>query len=200
MSLVGWEGANRWIERGFVVIDTSALSASARIISAKFYFKTGAQVYDYDNDGDDYIALVNTSQANPNLLVLDDYSKCGLVDNPPIGSDTIDLSTMATTTSYCLTLNTAGINWISKTGKTLLGIREGHDILNHTFAPAANWNGFSAYTSYNADFTLRPRLEVTHGPASTTLTGTITESTTKSNIVAGGKTIILTMNGDTWTA
>lgn len=36
------------------------------------------------------------------------------------------------------------------------------------------------------------------GTASIVLTGTITASTTEADIVAGGKTIILTVTGDTW--
>lgn len=37
-------------------------------------------------------------------------------------------------------------------------------------------------------------------PISAALTGTITASTTEADIVAGGKTIILTLSGDTWIA
>jgi len=34
--------------------------------------------------------------------------------------------------------------------------------------------------------------------ATAVVTGTITSSTTESDIVAGGKTIIITLTGDTW--
>lgn len=48
-----------------------------------------------------------------------------------------------------------------------------------------------------------PRSRVLHyrlGSASVALTGTVTSSCTEANIVAGGKTIILTVAGDTWVA
>lgn len=45
-----------------------------------------------------------------------------------------------------------------------------------------------------------PTRRILRGAATCTLTGTITASTTESDIVTGGKTIILTLTDDTWVA
>lgn len=60
----------------------------------------------------------------------------------------------------------------------------------HNFLAQNPWNIFDA-----------PSFEVLNaGGATATLTGTIAASTTEADIVAGGKTIILTLTGDTWIA
>lgn len=55
---------------------------------------------------------------------------------------------------------------------------------------------FSRYNTASAWFNVKD-----FGPGTLcTVTGTITASTTEADIVAGGKTIILTLSGDTWIA
>lgn len=60
------------------------------------------------------------------------------------------------------------------------------------------------YTSYDGTTTAFDDVEITvedvPPPATCAVTGTATASITEGNVVSGGKTIILTMTGDTWVA
>jgi len=149
-----------WVEitRGFIPIDTSGLPDNAIITSATLYLYAQS-ISDSDNDGNDFIAVVQTSQASPTSLITDDFDQAGAVHNPIEGSNRVDLTGISTSAYTALTLNSTALGWISKTGYTRLGIREGHDILDNV--P----NGFNRgrfYSSEQTGTSQDPYLEVTY--------------------------------------
>jgi len=83
-----------------------------------------------DNDGDDFITVVQTSQADTASLTTADYDQCGAISNPTEGATRIDIGSITIGAYNSWTLNATGLGWISKTGYTFLGLREGHDAIN----------------------------------------------------------------------
>lgn len=125
-----------YLYRGYISIDTSGLPDGATISAATLSIYV-VNTADADNDGDDYINVVQSLQAGTGSLVTGDWEDCGS-DNgsaaraytTPIqqGATAIDITGIALNQYLTFTLNATGIGWISKTGFTQLGIREGHDI------------------------------------------------------------------------
>ncbi|MBU4454948.1 hypothetical protein KJ586_00325 [Patescibacteria group bacterium] len=157
-----WPGVlNYTISRGFFPIDTSGIADDATITSAllKVYVvaKTNTQ-----NDGNDWLNVVQTSQNSPTTLALADYDNCGAVHSAIEGATRIDLGDIATAAYNSWILNATGIGWISKTGTTLLGLREGHDILDIQVGTAAQANRIQAIMSEDTSETKDPYLEVTY--------------------------------------
>jgi len=151
------------ISRSFFPVDTSALPDGATISEAKLYIYIEAKADD-DNDGDDWGSVVQTSQEDPTTLEEADFDQCGAIDNPTEGADRIDIGSITTSAYNYWTLNATGRGWISKTGWTLLGLREGHDAID---SPIASSSGnvtnsitvrFSEYTGTGSD----PYLSVTY--------------------------------------
>ena len=128
------------INRLFVPIDTSALPDNAIISAAdlKLYCDTAV---DDTHTSSCYTAVVETFQADPTQLVVADYEDCGSDNgtagrakeaNIEEGSAQVDNDfIVANLNSYITwTLNVTGLGWISKTGYSMLGLREGHDLLD----------------------------------------------------------------------
>lgn len=130
-----WNGASYYgIERVFIPIDTSALDDDVTITSASLYLYPYSKTVD-DNDGDDFFTVVQTSQPSNTSLTTADFDLCGSIDSPTEGIDSgnrVDLSDLTINQYVSLSLNSTGIGWISKTGYTKLGIREGHDVVDST--------------------------------------------------------------------
>ena len=120
------------IKRGMVTFDTSAIGLDT-ITSATLSIYCD-NVIDLDNDGDDWITVVEGLPADKNSFVNADYAKVGdAVDNPTEGIDSgerLDLSGVTINSYYDWDLNSTGIGWIDPDGDTCLGIREGHDVLD----------------------------------------------------------------------
>lgn len=155
------------LTRGFFPFDTSALPDNAVISSSTLY----VYVFDSsntDDDGDDWVNVVQTTQASSTILSLTDYNECGATSTPTEGATRIDITNITTSSYVPFRLNTTGRGWISKTGYTLLGIREGHDALNSSIADN-KYNGigirFSEYTGTSYD----PYLEVEYSTSIATL-------------------------------
>lgn len=126
-------GVNYFMRRMFFPVDTSGIPDTDTIVSATFWAKSGSTSYsNTDDDGDDWLNIVGpTTQADPTTLANGDYDQCGAIDNPTELSDTRrDISGISSSTYYDWVLNAAGLAAISKTGYTLLGLREGHDIID----------------------------------------------------------------------
>ena len=123
-----WRSDSITIYRGFFPIDTSGLPDNGVISAAILKTYPVAINNNYNGDGYDYVAVVQTDQPNPAVLAAADYNNCGAVDNPTKGSADIGLSGLSTGSYQDLTLNATGRGWINKTGTTMLGTREGHDI------------------------------------------------------------------------
>lgn len=124
------------ISRIFIPFNTANLNDDDIVVSASvFLYECSARSND-DNDGDDFINIVQTDEAIPGSPGLNDFDKCGLVDNPIEGSSRLDLGDIATGTYNEFVLNSTALDWINKTGITQLGVREGHDIIDVAYAGA----------------------------------------------------------------
>jgi len=172
------------IDRGFLPIDTSAIPAGDNITAATLNLNVQSSA-DSDDDGDDYIAVVETFQADNTTLGTSDYEDCGYDSGnetgarakfePTVeGSDQIDLTGIGT--GYKVwTLNSTGLGWVKRSGEsstcgsaltgwTCLGVREGHDLIDSPIATATiNFLdiAFSEFANTSSD----PYLDVTHSSA-----------------------------------
>ena len=153
-----------YIRRGFVPIDTSGLPDTATISSASLNLYITATT-DNDNDGNDFIGVVQTTQASTSSLIGDDYDNCGAVNSPTEGATRVDITNITVSAYNTWTLNSTGLTWISLTGYTKLGLREGHDILDDPVPSGGsvyNKNEIDFYTSEQTGTTQDPYLSVTY--------------------------------------
>lgn len=160
------------MRRGFWPIDSSGLPSNAIISAATFsLYVTGKS--DYDNDGDDWMNLFETTQGSETSLVDNDYDNCGSVDNPTEGATRIDIGDISTSAYNNWTLDSTGISWIKRSGEssscgstagyTCLGMREGHDAIDSSFTGVAgSWNNINTYFSEQTGTTNDPYLSVTY--------------------------------------
>ena len=153
------------IFRGFLPFDTSGLPDNSRALSASVNVYP-IYVYDHDNDGNDFVTVVQTSQASPTALVAADHLQCGAVDNPTEGIDVSerkDITSISADQYLTFNLNSVGKNWISPTGYTQLGLREGHDVLDLPVEQGKYLStGIVIYSSEAAGFSQDPYLEVSY--------------------------------------
>ena len=187
------------IGRGFMPFDTSALGTGITVTAATLSIYIIAKDDD-DNDGDDWINIVQSTQASTDELVVGDYDACGAVDDPPEGATRIDITALTTGDYEVWTLNATGRGWIGLGGVSKFGVREGHDALDNVLA----LNGrciidarLSAYEGTDSD----PKLIITYTPAEYiftvdvggfTLTGVIVGFTKGWNCIASVGSFTLT--------
>jgi len=107
------------IFRDFIPFDTSALPDGATITAAYFAVYVTAKT-DTDNDGYDYLNVVQTSQTSSSSLVVADYDNCGATHSPTVGATAIDITGISTSAWTNFTLSSTGIGWISLTGITYI--------------------------------------------------------------------------------
>ena len=169
------------IFRAFFPIETSDLPDDSVISAATFNVYVASKQND-DNDGDDFIRVVQTSQASPDSLGLADYDQCGSVNNPEAGAPDIDIGSISTAVYNTWTLNATGTGWISTSSFTYLGLREGHDALDNAYVGATNTENsinstFSDYGGNTRDpylsitFTSAEDADITYGTRSAFDTG-----------------------------
>ena len=176
LSGIKLNGTSNWtiFNRNFYPCDTSGLGAGATISAAvlKLYYQ--AKDDDYNGDGYDYITVVKTFQASSSELVVADYEDCGYDSGTETGgrakylavkgSADIDITGIGATYND-FTLNAIGRGWINKTGTTMLGLREGHDIEDNfpgDPGETTKYSGFASYTSEQTDTSKDPYLSVTY--------------------------------------
>ena len=137
------------IRRAFFPIDTSGIDDGATITASTFSVYKTSNEWNGDNDGDDWLNIVQTTQSSNTSLSDGDFDQCGTIDNPTEGATRIDISSLSGSDGWVTwTMNATGIGWISKTGWTKLGIREGHDCIDSPYAgAAATSNGMEIYFS-----------------------------------------------------
>jgi hypothetical protein len=124
------------------------------------------------DDGKNWIAVVQSFQEDGGRLASGDYQNCGSDDGSagrakytPVqeGSGRADIADIFEDDYASWILNESGTGWISKTGLTKFGLREGHDALDYrnrnSYFPSANIScNFSEYTDLGG----RPYLEVNY--------------------------------------
>lgn len=159
------------IVRAFLPFDTSAIPSIATINSATLSIYVTAKEDD-DNDGLDYINIIQTNQPNSTILTYADYNNCGATTTPATGATAIDLTAGFTVSAYnTFTLDATGLTWIAKSGDTsscgttagvtCLGLREGHDLTDSSPGDALS-NSLTFSTVEAADASQDPFLTVSY--------------------------------------
>jgi len=155
-------GGASLICRLFMLFDTSALGASATSISGVLSLRpNGAgSKSNGDDDGDDWLNVVQSNPASNTNLTTADYDQCGsAISNPTEGATRIDFGSIVETAYNDWTLNGTGNGWINSTGVTKLGLREGHDCIN---SAAASTNAVLMRAADNSGTGSDPKLVVTY--------------------------------------
>ncbi|NUM25756.1 MAG: hypothetical protein HUU49_04015 [Candidatus Buchananbacteria bacterium] len=148
---------NPFLYRAFFPVDTSALPDAPTISSASLHLYVVADALPNDSYG--FLVPILSTQASVTTLATADYDQCGAINNPTEGGDRVYGTSVNQDSYVTLPLNATGISWISDSGYTKLGVREGNDALD--VAPAIV--GTAAFaTSEAADTTTDPYLEVTY--------------------------------------
>ncbi len=151
-----------YISRSFTLFDTSPLDDNATINSATYSIYVNQKWNDDNASGNAFLNVVQTTPSSNTAIVLSDYSKCGSVDNPTLGAANLNLSSITAPAYNNFTLNATGLGWISKTGITKLGFRDGHDI-NNIALPGGpqHYSGVSA-ASAETGLSTEPKLLVNY--------------------------------------
>lgn len=156
-----------YIGRIFLPFNTSGLPDDNTILSASLYIYAYSKQNDVDDDFD-YLTVVQTTQDSNTSLTSGDFDQCGAIDDPTVGineSQKKDLSDISIPSYIIFDLNSTGISWISKTGYTKLGIREGHDVEDENISPSEDevYNGIYIRPSEYSGTDNDPYLEITYG-------------------------------------
>lgn len=158
-------GAAFWQRRGATLFDTASIPDADSIDSATVSL-WATLVLDADNDGDDWVNVVQSSPASNTALAGGDYDQVGAVNNPTEGATRIDISSISTGAYTTWTLDSTGRGWISKTGVSKLGWREGHDALDSPIANLGTTRDLiRVYTADQAGTSNDPKLVVVHTTA-----------------------------------
>jgi len=156
---------NFGIGRTSLPFDTSALPNGSTISSAVLSIYATVS-NNTGNDGEDFLVVVLSNPASPTELVVGDYDAIGdAVDNPTEGSNRVDISGMTLSAYNDLTLDADGIGWISDSSYTILGIREGHDVLDSPILEGEN-NRIVYSSSEETGTTQDPTLTITYTSSS----------------------------------
>ena len=155
------------IYRSDTYFNTSALddtiSVTATTIQAYVIGKTNG-----DNDGDDWINVVLSTSASDATLAGTDFDNVGdAIDNPTEGATRIDIGSVTTGAYNTWTFNATGRGWVSLTGVTRMGWREGHDAIDSTIGVPSITNEINFASADTAGTTQDPLLTVTYGGGST---------------------------------
>ena len=160
-----------FINRGWLPFNTSSIPASATINSATTSVYVSAK-QNAENDGNDFISVVQTSQASETSLATSDWSAIGITEGVDSGQRK-DITSISTGAYLDFTLNSTGRGWIKKSGEspncgstngyTCLGLREGHDLLNDAPTTAnGNGNQITVYYAERTGTSEDPKLEVNY--------------------------------------
>ena len=173
-TYVEHDGSTYWIARTALPFDTSSIPDNATITAATLKVYVDAKS-DGDNDGSDFVRVVQNTTASATALADGDYDQIGSIDNPTAGASDTDITGVSTGAYLSIPLNATGLGWISKTSYTKLGLREGHDA---TDVAPGNSTGITGLQIRTADYTgtaSDPILEITYetgGGATSTATTT----------------------------
>ena len=193
-----------FIYRSLLPFDTSPIPDDAAITSATLRTYVSGRV-NYDNDGDDFITLVQSTQVSSTALATTDYARTGATDNPTEGIDATerkDITSVSAAAWLTFNLNTTGLGFVSQTGSTLLALREGRYRLAICFHldHGSQQSYVTFRTSENTGTTYDPLLTVTY-----TLTNTVTADVSTTSYAYDGfgarvsKAVLASSTGSTTT-
>jgi len=129
------------IRSAFCFDDTGDDIPSDAIIDSITFSVYATSVLNGDNDGQDYLVIVQSTQSTFDNLTTADYDQIGATSF----SNTIDITGKTALQYYEFVLNSAGLSHLNSTTSPLLAIQEGHDFENS--APVAD-NMFEVYSAY----------------------------------------------------
>ena len=156
------------IYRGFLLFSTSSLTSGATVTAGTLSIVPNSTA-NFDNDGDDWVNVFSSNPASNTALANGDFPQVGnALDNPTEGSTRVDISGVSTGAYLNFALNASGLTWISQTGVSKFGLREGHDCI--ASLPASN-NEIIWRTADTAGTTSDPKLVVTYTPPPAGLLG-----------------------------
>lgn len=138
--------------RVFLPFDTSVLPDNAVITAATLRLFVSV-VNDNDNDGNDFIRVVESTQASNTLIASTDFDN---VNSTALATD-IDITSISVNTFIDFTLNSTGLALINTTGFTKLALREGHDVSNDPIT-----TGLTGISIHPADGANKPQLIITY--------------------------------------
>ena len=160
-------GGRKIITRAAYLFDTSAIGTDTVDTATFSIFVRDSQAD--DNDGDDFISVVQSALSANNNIATTDFDNIGdAIDDPTEGIDTgdrKDISAISATPAFLsFSLNTTGKGWVDTSGITKLGTREGHDILDNPITNISTnaYNRVNIYFSDYAGTTSDPKLVVEH--------------------------------------
>ncbi len=174
-----YSGNTYSISRILLPFDTSALPDDAVVDIASLRVYIGNPINDQDDDGNDFLRVVQNTAASPTAITNDDYDQVGAIDNPTAGATDLDISNIAGPDHKTFTLNATGRSWINLTGYTKFGLREGHDVVDDPIT-TGYISGVTVQTSETNGTTYDPYLQITYhsNGAPTAPTSLLTEGAT----------------------
>ncbi len=159
--------------RAFVPFDTSSIPSGATIAAASLNVYITFLQND-DNDGNDFLTIVRSSQVNYASLATTDFNNIAFSEGIDSGQRK-DLTGLATSAYLSFSLNSTGMGWIAKSGQasnchastlgiTCLAVLGGNDFLDHAPAPGA-FNSTGWYPSERTGTSEDPYLDITYTEA-----------------------------------
>lgn len=167
-------GSNYRCERIFLPFDTSSLP-NDDVITAVHLKVYVASLFSNTNG---ILGLIQTTQASISALATTDYNNIGSTE----GATRLTVSKIGW---YTFVLNEVGINWVSKTGNTKLGIRTALDIDNTI--PVDGSNETAIWIKTNEHASLKPQLIVTHYPVAESPIGFLSGKKKSGGFLTGSK-------------
>lgn len=187
------------IYRAFTPFDTSAIPSGSTISAVTLNLYASSKS-NGDNDGDDFITVIQTDHGGHTTLSVLDYDNVGATNNPTEAVDTgerKDITSISTAAYTVFTLNATGRGYVKTSGQsstcsatngiTCLGLREGHDVLDSP-VQSDTVSAVDFYTSERTGTSEDPYLSVTYtAPASApTVTTSAATSVTAASATANG--------------
>ena len=164
-------GGSYQIRRSFALFDIAAIGTDP--VSSTIFSPYLISTINGDNDGYDFVTVVQSSPASDINLITADYDQCGSIHNPTEGiatEDRLDITGLSTEQYYDFPFDAAGLGWVTTArdgdGIVRLGMRAGHDALDHQYAGGlGTYNRYTCSSADEAGTSQDPKLVVVHALA-----------------------------------